>query len=280
MLISSNSMINKYIFFVLILRMGVCSFSIEGANLHSYNFCLFENEKFENEKIISIAGMSAVGYLPLWRVGFNAEGIEVSLPQIFTGQLPYQTIEISAEEWRLSSDVNDVSLMLIIANKPGKCSLSKQWYPYSAELHIQRTGLSKFTFKGIAMGKDHKPLPPHPNGGSQLVGTTNIPASQLYRLMDNLKFYLMDEISQRVMEHFHFPLNITTSKGKKVIADQYALGELLEDEGLKKQMQAIISCKYTQIDEKDGVISIDNDLVVFRLINGILKICSINMKST
>lgn len=230
----------------------------------------------QTDVISQVVGMSAIGYFPLWRVGLSHQGIELGMPQLETGLLPYSEIKITADSWWIRSYCRDIQLSLTIFKKPGRCSMSKQWYPYQAKLEIKMAGQALQTYNGTAMERGQKPLPPHPEKTTSL-DWTDAKKEVIYHFLDRLKFALMKRDLQEMTSLLHFPLRVNSSNDAAFMISSVRDWRKRANEVIDQYLiSKIINSQYDALYESDQIVGLKGGVLLLKIKNGKPKITTIN----
>jgi len=236
-----------------------------------------DDTKVGQEKIAFVAGISAIGYFPIWRVGLTSDGIELGMPQLPTGLLPYHSIQYLPSGFKVVSKYKNVLFTLTVLEQPALCALSKQWYPYGAKFEVLEGDQMPHKYNGIAMSKGQKPLPPHPDKGAQPIGVNGIRKLDVYKMLDQVKFHLMNEDFLAIQDYLNFPVIINGVDHDEVcLKDIHALSRLLLSSNGQVYVQKIIKCRYDDLIEDNGVIRLADSLIELKHSNGQMLISSFN----
>ena len=184
-----------------------------GNNPHTLNL-----QNVNINFIQQIEDISAIGYLPLWRVALTNKGVDIGMSSLNLGLFEYKSIDSTSDGWYIIAQNQGISISLSLKCQPTECTMSKQWYPYSATLTVKEPGKAKKKYNGTAIRKSQKPLPPHPdNPASQYVEDIN--NETIYKYIDKLKFCLMSKNFKLLSTQLCYPIRFNSTASSYLIND-------------------------------------------------------------
>ncbi|TAJ10105.1 hypothetical protein DMA11_19455 [Marinilabiliaceae bacterium JC017] len=238
---------------------------------------MHETDDTLKKKISELNGISAIGYIPFWRIGLSADGLDLGMPQISVNKFAYQEIQTTPNGWLIKSTSEDVTLSLEIIKEHGICPLSRQVYPYQAVLTLKVAGQAEKTYKGMANRKNQSPLPPHPADAKQSYTQVPVKKERLYKFLDLVKFTLMNQENRECVSFFHYPLRVNAPAAPSVIVDnKTTLLERFTAIFDAVTVKKILNAKYSQVYEREGTLGFAGGMLILTMHNGRLFISAIN----
>jgi uncharacterized membrane protein len=228
-------------------------------------------------ELAELKGLSAIGYLPLWRVEVKADGLEVGMSQLQANHFKYRSITNTAKGWCIKAAHNNIVLSLIIDKEITCCSMSRQVYPLKAQLLIEVQGQPKMVINGTALANHQKPLSPHPSDENSVFEKSNVTRKQIYDQLDHIRFSMIDGDYAQLEEHLNFPLRLNSSSdGSSQITD----GKQFQSRVLKsissRFINNLVAASYKDLYVQDDVIGFANGMLELKWMDNELKIITIN----
>ena len=239
-----------------------------------YNTQPAENVSIKD--VSEIEGISAIGYLPIWRVALTDKGLDVGMSSLNQGIFNYENIEHIPNGWRIESQKQNISISLVIKHQPTICTMSKQWYPFAATLTVTKPGQPQKTYKGTAIKDNQKPLAPHPaKTALKLFDNTN--NETVYQYIDMIKFCLMSKNYQLLSKKLCYPIRFNSSESSYIITDSQMFISKADQIFSEEISKAINTCKYNELYKDGDNIGIAKGIITLGLNNGNLTITTLNI---
>lgn len=223
-----------------------------------------------------IVGLSAIGYIPLWRVALTKDGIDVGMSTMQTGKFQYQSIVSSETGWVIEAQNQGVKLNLIITKAPAVCTMSKQWYPYASKLTVKKPGKAERVYYGTAIRNNQKPLPPHPTNSKEVLVSGGLKNKDVYSFIDMLKFCVMDNDFKTLSTKLVYPIRYNSNSANSVLNSEKKFCQQSKDLFSQEIKQAILSCKYDEIYKSGNSIGVAGGVIMLEVKSGKLTIATIN----
>lgn len=228
--------------------------------------------------LADVKEISAIGYLPFWRVSLEEDVLELNLATIEAKSFSYESVERTAQGWCIHSKAEDIALKLEIIDENTECSLSRQIYPYRVKLVIKQSGKAESVYTGTGISKGLSPLEPHLSNQNEYLQQVGVTKEHIYSFLDDVKFAVMENDAEKLSDCTAFPLRVNSSKNASFLINS-------EQDFLKRYKQIftesakkkILDIEYDKLYERDGMIGTEQGVFLSVGDNNSIKITIINI---